>query len=42
MIAIISESNEALSMLLKYGAFDINAVDNKRMTAYELAINYNN
>ena len=42
MIAIISESNEALSLLLKYGAVDINAVDNKRMTAYELAINYKN
>lgn len=42
MVAIINESNDALSTLLKYGAIDIGAVDSKRMTAYELAINYKN
>jgi len=34
MVAIINESNDALSTLLKYGCVDIHTVDNKRMTAY--------
>jgi hypothetical protein len=42
MVAIINETNYALSTLLKYGAVDIGAMDNKKMTAYELAINYKN
>ncbi len=42
MISIINESNGALSLLLKYGAIDLSVMDNKRMTAYELAINYKN
>ena len=42
MVAIINESNDALSTILKYGAVDIGATDCKRMTAYELAINYKN
>ena len=42
MVAIINETNDALSTLLKYGGADIQTMDNKRMTAYELAINYKN
>lgn len=42
MVAIINEANDALTILLRYGAVNVQAVDNKRMTAYELAINYKN
>jgi ankyrin repeat protein len=42
MMAIINETNDALCTLLKYGAVDVGAIDNKKMTAYELAINYKN
>ena len=34
MIAIINESNDAISILLKYDAVNIHTTDNKRMTAY--------
>lgn len=42
MIAIISESNDALMTLLKYGGINIRTKDNKKRTSYELAINYKN
>ena len=42
MVAIMNQTNDALSTLLKYGGADIHTVDNRQMAAYELAINYKN
>ena len=42
MISIINFSHEAFSLLLEMGGSDTQLTDNKKMTAYDLALNYKN
>lgn len=42
MITVINNSNKAMQILLYYGGIDIYQIDSKKMTAYEMSLNYNN
>jgi len=42
MITVISHSYEAMQILLHFGGIDIYQIDCKKMTAYEMSLNYNN
>lgn len=42
MITVINNSNQAMQILLHYGGIDIYQIDSKKMTAYEMSLNYNN
>lgn len=42
MITVINHSKDAMLLLLHYGGIDIYQIDSKKMTAYEMSLNYNN
>jgi len=42
MISVIYSARESFLLLLELGGSDTHCVDNKHMTAYDLALNYKN